>query len=82
MDKIMRSRLAENKQQLKNFTLKGAVVGFNRYTGLLFFLPVALVQIYSGEPLTPGGTYPLYGILMYAGWMSITIFSIAMQTLA
>ncbi len=82
MQKIARSRNIENREQLKNFCLKGFVNGFYRYTGMLFFLPIALVQIYAGEPLTPGVTYALYGVLMHTGLIVINVFNMAMQAFA
>lgn len=82
MNKIIISRNEEIKRYMKLMCLKGFVLGFSRYVGILMFLPIILLKVYNEGGAVPGETYALYGLVLFIGLQSITIFTFAMQAYA
>ena len=82
MNKIIVARNEEIKRYMKLTCLRGLVLGISRYVGILIFMPIVLIQVIHEGGVVAGETYALYGLVLFIGLQSITVFSFAMQAYA
>ena len=67
---------------MKMLCLKGFVMGLSRFTGMIIFIPIAMIQLFVNDGLEPGNTYATYGLVMWTGMMTVTVFSFGIQAYA
>lgn len=80
MQKIVAARNLEIGRFTKLLCLRGVILGFTRYIGLLIFMPLVLIQVQNDEALNPGDTYALYGLVLFMGYSSIAVFTFSLQS--
>ena len=82
MKKIVRERGVEVKKYLKLLSLKAVVYGVTRYTGMIIFLPIAIILVLHFDGLNARDSYAIYSLLLLIGLQTIMLFFFGMQSFA
>lgn len=76
MKKIQRTRVLEIRSLYKIYCAKALLIGLAKNTAMLMFFPVLIIFLETGDSLTAGAVFALYGLLIRLNMSSIMTLSL------